>query len=743
MLGLRAALQVAPGHPGQSQGHDEDGQAPPGADGDVVVAEEGEAAEQLGGHDQPGGAAHQLAQRLHALGLPAEVGQRQAAGAEQRIEQRGHEDEIAELPQRAAQRLQGAIGFRGLHQSAQACGGHAPGQGVQQAPAQCDQAQAEVVLREIAHSLRNGVQLPRRTPAQAQQQRHDHGNGTVVPWGVEHAGAEGAQRSPWRGTGSRWIVFQRGAPLAQPGAVHGPVAGEPQQLLVHDLQQLAAAAQRRLQHFVGLLQDGEAAQQHRLQLVDQHHLPVLQRDALGRCAGSHCAAVEPGSPLAGVEQGQAQLGQAALQILAPDLDGGVRGQCHPLLPQPLAHGGAGAAQAQAGLGVAQCGGELVAAVLVARQGVALLGQAVGVIQYLGREHGVLLGQFAQGRVGRTGLGELGGRIRRFPGLLLQPLAAAFGDELVQPGHARCALQQLAALGLQLRIQQALAGFDGGLLFLAQGQLQHGPPVLGAAPHLAGLREGLRLAGLRRHGLGALLHALAQRGQVDLAGLGDQVDLVRRRFLHAGLERCNGLALLGQQALEHLLAGIGGNALLPALELAGQFLVVLHRGLRRSPGPHLGAQAVQFLREGVGLLAGRVGGIPLGLDGGLALLVRAGAVAAHACLQRAQGAGLRQGRTGSQRQQHQHAGHPQHPRGREPPAARAGHRNSWATGELGLAGVGIGRVHGSDVWVVRPGRIHGVASLDIRNDSEWRLMDRIFLPISVKVIQPAAALAARP
>ena len=113
--------------------------------------------------------------------------------------------------------------------------------------------------------------------------------------------------------------------------------------------------------------------------------------------------------------------------------------------------------------------------------------------------------------------------------------------------ARHTLQQLAALGLQLGGQQALAGFDGGLLFLAQRQLQQGAAVLGAAARLAGLGEVGGFAGLGGHGLGVFLGALLQDGQIDppRAGLGDQVGLVGRGFLDAGLEGGNGIALIGQ------------------------------------------------------------------------------------------------------------------------------------------------------------------------------------------------------
>ena len=184
------------------------------------------------------------------------------------------------------------------------------------------------------------------------------------------------------------------------------------------------------------------------------------------------------------------------------------------------------------------------AVFVARQVLALFDQAVVVRQDLGGQRAVLLRQLAHGGrgLGRVVLGRL-----RLLHLLLELLAGAVGNALVEPSHARRALEQLAALGLQLHIEQALAGLDRRLLFLAQCQLLRGAAVLGAAALLARLGQRLRLSRLGRHRRRGLLHALLQAGQVAaaIAGLGHQVGLFGRRFLDAGLERGNRLALVGQ------------------------------------------------------------------------------------------------------------------------------------------------------------------------------------------------------
>ncbi|MNT57516.1 hypothetical protein D3C72_1948880 [compost metagenome] len=84
------------------------------------------------------------------------------------------------------------------------------------------------------------------------------------------------------------------------------------------------------------------------------------------------------------------------------------------------------------------------AVFVGGQRLALLHQAVGVLQDLGRQAAVLLGQFANG--GRCICGIAFGCLRLLH-LLLQLLATALGNALVQPGHARRALQQFPALRL--------------------------------------------------------------------------------------------------------------------------------------------------------------------------------------------------------------------------------------------------------------------------------------------------------
>ena len=342
----------------------------------------------------------------------------------------------------------------------------------------------------------------------------------------------------------------------------------------------------------------------------------------------------------------------------PGLQGAAGGQLHALLPQPLAHGRAATAQPQACLGVAQRGAQLVTHIFVIGQGLALLRQFIGVLEDLRGQRRIALGQVAYGGIG--GGSVLGGQLHLLH-LLLQLLAAALGNALGQPGGARHALQQLAALGLQLGGQQALAGFDGGLLFLAQRQLQQGAAVLCAAPCLAGLGEVGGFAGLGGHGLGVFLGALLEDGQIDppRAGLRDQVGLVGRGFFDAHLECGDGIALIGQQAFQHFLAGVGGNAFLPAIEQAAQLLVAQRRGQGRHGRACPGAHAVQFLGQRIGFLCGRGCGIELGLNGVASFLVGRGATAQGA-LQGTQRAccrcGLGQARCQQGEQQAEHQAH---------------------------------------------------------------------------------------
>ena len=279
------------------------------------------------------------------------------------------------------------------------------------------------------------------------------------------------------------------------------------------------------------------------------------------------------------------------------------------------------------------------------------------------QRAVLLRQIAHGgrRLGGVVLSGL-----RLLHLLLQLLAGAVGNALVQPGHTWRALQQLAALGLQLHVQQALAGFYRGLLFLAQRQLLSGAAVFGIAAQLARLGQCGRFAGFGRHRRGRFLHALLQGGQVRpaVARLGHQVGLLGRRFLDTGLERGDRLALVSQQLFQHFLAGIGRHTLFPAgLDLA-QLLVAQRRRRCTHGGLYPAAQAFQRLRQRIGLLLGRGRGLALRLDG--ALLVRATAAGRAA----AQARQRRQRLCGRPRCQGQQAGAQQQPQGRQPPAWQA-------------------------------------------------------------------------
>ncbi|MNT00229.1 hypothetical protein D3C72_1346530 [compost metagenome] len=230
---LETLPQVPEGNPRQPHRQHQQAQPTPGTDGRIVVAEECHAAQQLDRHNQPGGSQNHLAHVSHAFPMPAKVRQRQPAGAEQYMEQGDQKDEIAQLLQRLAQRLQRRRRTSRLQQHTQRGSGKTPGQRVQQAPAQRDQGQSEMILREIVYPQRNGLQLPQRIAAKAQQRQHTRKDAGVHPEIAENACAQHACRIPRR-RASRLVHAcvccppQHGAPFPQPGTVHGLVAREPQ-----------------------------------------------------------------------------------------------------------------------------------------------------------------------------------------------------------------------------------------------------------------------------------------------------------------------------------------------------------------------------------------------------------------------------------------------------------------------------------------------------------------------------------
>ena len=619
---LACLAQGACGQHGQPAGEQHEGQAGLAVDVGVDVAVEGNERQQGQRHDEGGAHGPEAPRGAHAVRRPVEVGLRQPQRQDERVQEADDEDGAIGAQQGLAP---GLAPGHALQQIAQSARQGRPGSGMQQGPAQSLQGVAEAVLERVVHARGNLLQCGRGAPRSHEQGSHGQHHEQVQK-GRLHEVGQHARGHLQHGAGVQRLRQMR-RQLQQPGQAHRAVAGDPEQLALHEVAQLGAPARDGVERRIGLLQHGDAAAQQGIELVHELDLGSLPAcHVIGRgivCRGGRggprrglgCSCGDAGDATLGLpmHQGVAALGEVVepqAQVAQLGLDRAAllverihRGQCKPLLPQPVADGGVAAPESQAGLGVAQGGGDQIAGALGFGQRSAVGGEALGIGQQLVGEMGVFARDGGDAAVGG---GLLRGQGSHLGGELLQAGLAHGCDAAAEPVEARGAQGFLLPQAVQGRFEGALTQIAGVLLQFGHGQRQTGLALLGAVLELPGLGEGGRLALYlgQRGGGGVGGTAQGVEPVEGLARAGDEAGELVGGAVDARAQIGLRAALLGEQAFERVAVGIGRNAPHPGLQLGVDVCLCErpHGGSGRSAlllvqGLETGGQSIAFLFEG--------------------------------------------------------------------------------------------------------------------------------------------------